>query len=188
MNSVQQTPYQLLKAYFKIEVLNKVYNEKFRFSVSKGIDRINGSQFQKQTQLQIKVIHDKSLSGTYRFSPYLELLQSKGRGKNPRVLAIPTVRDRIVLHILKEILFQIFPDCVPRKLANTYIYEIINFAKDKNPNNIKIMYADIENFYGTIDRNILLAKLSSKIKSKKLLTLIKRAIETPIVPKSYKKR
>lgn len=188
MNSVQQTPYQLLKTYFKIKVLNKVYNEKIRFSVYKGIDRINGIQFQKQTQLQLKVIHNKSLRGTYRFSPYLELLQSKGRGKNPRVIAIPSVRDRIVLHILKQILFEIFPDCVPRKLANTYIYEIRNFVKDKNPNTIKILYADIENFYGSIDRNILLTKLSSKIKSKKLLTLIKRAIETPIVPKNYKKR
>lgn len=184
---IQLTPYELLKKHFKVSYLEKIYEEKFQFSDSKGIDRINGDQFRKHSKFHIKVVHEKCLQGAYKFSPYLELLKSKGRNKKPRVLAIPTVRDRIVLHALKEILFQIFPECVPTKLANTYVHEIKKFAHGKQPDMLGILQADIENFYGSIDRDILLKKLASRIKSQKLLRLIKRAIETPIVPKNYRK-
>ncbi len=184
---IQLTPYQLLRNYFRVSYLREIYEEKFQYSESKGIDRINGNQFKKQSKFNIKVIHEKCLRGAYKFSPYLELLKSKGRNKNPRVLAIPTVRDRIVLHALKEILFQIFPECVPTKLANTYVHEIKEFSQKIQPSMIGILHTDIENFYGSINREILLCKLASRIKSKKLLRLIRRAIETPVVPKDYRK-
>jgi RNA-directed DNA polymerase len=70
------------------------------------------------------ILKKKCLDGSYGFSPYVETLKSKGKGKHPRVIAIPTVRDRIVLLALKELLFKMFPDCVPKKLSNTYIHEI----------------------------------------------------------------
>ncbi len=113
ISEISRTPYQWLKSYFRIKSLKKIYNQKFQSSKIKGIDRLSGSQFRKQAKEQIRVIHNKCLRGTYKFSPYLELLSSKGRGKAPRLLAIPTIRDRIVLHALKEILFQVFPECVP---------------------------------------------------------------------------
>lgn len=186
--NISETPYQLLKSHFKIQSLKEIYNQKFKLSRTKGIDRLSGIQFGKQSKSQIRVIHKKCLEGTYKFSPYLELLQSKGRGKKPRLLAIPTVRDRIVLHALKEILFKVFPDCVPRKLANTYIYDIKKFISCNSPCEISIYRADLEDFYGSIDRDKLFYKLKKKIKSRKLLTLIEKAIETPIVPKTYSRR
>jgi retron-type reverse transcriptase len=185
MSNNSQTPYQLLKSYFKVKSLKEIYDNNFKSSTTKGIDRLSGVQFRKQARLQIRVINKKCLQGTYRFSPYLELLQSKGRGKIPRILAIPTLRDRIVLHALKDILCQIFPECVPRKLANTYIYEIKRFVDGKDPCEVSVLRADIENFYGSIDRKILFFKLNKKIKSSKILTLLKKAIETPIVPNNY---
>jgi RNA-directed DNA polymerase len=183
-----QAPYQLLKSSFKIKSLKEMYNEKFKFSTTKGIDRLSGIQFRKQSKSQFTVINKKCLNGTYRFSPYLELLRSKGRDKPPRVLAIPTVRDRIVLYALKEILFQIFPDCVPRKLANTYIYDIKKFVSSRSPSEVSILRADVENFYGSINREKLLAKLKKRIKSSRLLSLIQKAIETPIVPNNYSRK
>lgn len=188
MSNNSQTPYQFLKSYFKIKSLKEIYNEKFKLSTTKGIDRLSGIQFKKQATSQIQVINKKCLEGTYRFSPYLELLQSKGRGKAPRILAIPTIRDRIVLHALKEILCQIFPECVPRKLANTYIYEIKKFIDGRAPCEVSVIRADIENFYGSIDRKKLFIKLKKKIRSNKILTLLKRAIETPVVPNSYHRK
>jgi len=187
MSSTLQTPYQLLKSYFTLKYLKEIYDEKIKLNPAKGIDRISGVQFERQAKSHIKIIHEKCLNGTYRFSPYFELLKSKGRGKAPRIIAIPTVRDRIVLYALKEILCQIFNEFVPRKLANTYIYEIRDFLSNKNPSDVAVFQADIKNFYGTIDREILFEKLHSRIKSQKVLTLIRRAIETPIVPKNYRK-
>lgn len=185
---VSQTPYQLLKSNFKIKSLTEIYNQKFKSSKTKGIDRLSGIQFGKQSKSQIRVIRNKCLKGTYKFSPYLELLSSKGRGKAPRLLAIPTVRDRMVLHALKEILFKVFPDCVPSKLANTYIHEINKFTANRKASEISFIRTDIKIFYASIDRNTLFSKLSKKIKSRRILSLIAKAIETPIVPKNYHRK
>lgn len=191
MTNTSQTPEQILDSWCElcqIDSLNKIYEEKFKYNTTKGIDRINGVQFEKQSQSQIQVIHDKCLNGTYKISPYLELLKSKGRGKSPRVLAIPTVRDRIVLYILKELLFKVFPECVPRKLANTYIVEIIKILNNKKPSEVAIFRTDIKNFYGSINREKLIGKLEERIPSIKIIKLIQRAIETPAVPQNYRKK
>ncbi|UBF23980.1 hypothetical protein K9N68_19840 [Kovacikia minuta CCNUW1] len=178
---------QRLKFYFTVKSLKEIYNSRFKLNKTQGVDRLNGIQFERQSKQQIKIIHEKCLAGTYKFSPYLELLRSKGRGKLPRVLAVPTVRDRIVLYALKEILIDVFSESIPRDLANTYIYKITDFMRDKNPASVGVFRADIENFYDSIDREKLLAKLNLRIKSNKILTLIERAITSPIVPQGYKK-
>jgi RNA-directed DNA polymerase len=188
MIATSQTPYQLLVSHFRISYLNEISNTKIELSTARGIDRLSGAKFKTQADKHIKIIHDKCSKGVYKFSPYLELLRTKGRGKNPRLLAIPTIRDRIVLHALKKILFQIFPECVSRNLANSYVRRIRKFVQSKDLESIGIFYADIENFYGKIDREILFKKLGARIKSQKLLTLLRRAIDTPIVPENYRRR
>ncbi|MEM9926839.1 MAG: reverse transcriptase/maturase family protein, partial [Cyanobacteria bacterium P01_D01_bin.50] len=99
-------------------------------------------------------------------------------------------RDRIVLHSLKEMLFEIFPECKPRRLANTYIRDIKEHIKnsDKSYSEISIIRTDIATFYDSIDRNILFKKLKQRIKSRRILALIQRAIETPTVPKNYHRK
>ncbi len=188
MNTKSLTPDQLLKNHFTIKSLKSAFDSKVRLNRAKGIDRINAAQFANQSKHHLQTIKSKCLKGTYKFSPYLERLKPKGRGKAPRVLAIPTVRDRIVLHQLKEILFQIFPECVPRKLANTYIYEIKKYLDGKSPNQLGVFRTDIKNFYGEINRSLLFEKLRLRIKSTRLLTLIEGAITTPVVPKHYKRK
>lgn len=187
-DGIRKTPYTLLREHFKIKSLKEIHNQKFKSTNTRGVDRISGRQFSKQTVSQLRVIKKKCLNGTYKFSPYLELLSTKGREKLPRVLSIPTIRDRIVLHTLKEILFKIFPECKPRKLANTYIHDINKFISEKSPNEVSIFRADIKTFYDSIDRNILFKKLKVKIKSCRILTLIERAIKTPTVPKNYHRK
>ena len=188
MTNTSQTPEQILNSLCEIDSLNEIYEEKFKYNTTKGIDRINGSQFEKQAQSQIQVIHDKCLNGIYKFSPYLELLKSKGRNKPPRVIAIPTVRDRIVLYLLKELLFQVFPECVPRKLANTYVLDIIKLLQNQQPSEIAIFRTDIKNFYSSINREKLINKLRSRIQSRKVIRLVQNAIETPAVPQNYRKK
>ena len=101
---------------------------------------MNIYQFFKQSNQHIDNIQTKCLQGNYRFSPYLENLKSKGKDKKPRVISIPTVRDRIVLLALKELLVKIFPECVPKKLPNTYINEIKNLIYQNLHNNILDIY------------------------------------------------
>jgi len=184
------TPYKLFRKSFTLKYLRKIFESKIQSQKSRGIDRINASQFRidnKRFQKQLKIIKYKCVESSYNFSPYVEILKSKGRNKYPRIIAVPTVRDRIVLYALKEILSTVFEDCVRRKLANTYIHDIQKATQNISPSNLEIFGTDIKNFYGSISRKILLKKLSTRIKSKKILTLVEKSISTPIVPRNYRK-
>lgn len=116
--------YKIFKAQFRLKALKKVYEEKISKKATRGIDRIGIKGFNSIKTRELKIIYKKCNNGTYRFSPYVEKLKSKGRDKKPRLISVSTIRDRIVLSQLKEILHEIFPECVYRKLPNNYIKEI----------------------------------------------------------------
>jgi len=132
------------------------------------------------------------MSGQYEFTPYAEVLQLKGRGKPPRVVGIPTIRDRLVLNQLKNILAFVFPEYVPKIRANTLIHKISRGIKTieeaGNSASTRVFGCDIKKFYDEIDQIILLKFLQKRIKSRKLLKLIESAISTPIVPRNYRKK
>jgi len=179
---------ELFQKYFEQDYLHQIFINKVKHSHTRGIDRTDPYQFAIYSSEQIRIIQKKCLEGTYKFSPYLENLHSKGRNKCPRVIAIPTVRDRIVLIALKNIISNIFSECVPRKLANTYIHDIKKCIIKINPRDYGVLRTDIQNFYGSINRDKLIAKIRSKIRSEQLIKLLTQAIQVPIVPKNYKRK
>ena len=185
-------PYKLLSVFFNTDELKKTFNEKLLASNIKGLDRLNGSQFNNKLDEYCSNINRKCMSGQYVFTPYAEVLQLKGRGKLPRVIGIPSVRDRLVLNQLKNILAHIYPECVPKTRANTLIHkisrEIKNIEEAGSSTSTKIFGCDIQKFYDEINREILLKTLQKRIKSRKLLKLIESAISSPIVPKGYRKK
>lgn len=189
-NSEQQdsaTPYQLLQKVYRIKNLKEV-NKKYASSSLRGTDRLSGIQFQAQLKPQLKTINTKCRKGNYNFAPYLEKLSVKGRGKSPRIVGIPTVRDRIALSVLKDLLSSIFSDCVPKNLANTYIYRIKSYLENNSSRKLSYFKTDITSFYDSIDRDLLKNKLKKRIKSKKIINLVDAAISNPIVPKNYSRK
>ncbi|MEM6451093.1 MAG: reverse transcriptase domain-containing protein [Cyanobacteria bacterium P01_D01_bin.105] len=192
---VNVVPHRVFRKYFGVRSLQAIYQSKVKGTRLKGVDRIDSSGFSRKRQNgksrereEIRIISRKALDSTYMFSPYLELLKGKGRDKNPRVLAIPTIRDRIALHALKEVLFEIFPECVNRRFANTVIRDINQACMQLNKSQLGFFRTDISNFYGSIDRGELLSLIGKKVRSKKVKTMLRRAMTRPIVPKIYSKR
>lgn len=185
-------PSKLLSVFVSVIELKKAFNDRFLESGTKGIDRLNGFQFNKKIDEQCSVITRKCMSGHYHFTPYAEVLQLKGREKYPRVIGIPTIRDRLVLNQLKQILSHIFPEYIPKNRANTLIHKIsreIKSIEDAGCSaSTRVFGCDIVKFYDEIDRDILLKALRRRIKSKKLLKLIESAITTPIVPRDYRQK
>jgi hypothetical protein len=115
----------------------------------------------------------------------MEKLISKGRNKNPRVISIPTIKDRIVLYVLKEILHEIFPECVNNQLVNTKIKELAGIISNKKIGSI--IKIDIKGFYDSINQQILFDKINARIKPSAFFFLIEKAITNPTVPKKYAK-
>lgn len=95
----------------------------------RGLDRVDARAFGSDLATQVEVIHRKVLDGTYEFTPYLEQLRPKGREK-PRVVSVSTVRDRIVLVLLKDFLHAVFAHFVARHLPNAVIRRLCATLRD----------------------------------------------------------
>lgn len=168
--------------------LLEVFEGKFLYSSTKGTDRVNGFQFAYRKNSELAIAATKCVNGNYRFAPYLESLRLKGRGKYPRLISIPTVRDRVVLHQLKETLAQFFPECVPRNIASTYVRSIAQQVLTRDPDTTYVCVCDIKDFYGNLDRTRLMSIIRSRITYEPVLILIRRALATPTVPSNAPRR
>ncbi|MGC5324246.1 hypothetical protein [Brevibacillus sp. SYSU BS000544] len=108
----------LFNEKFKKENINLFYHSKIAHKASIGIDRINRTVFEENINEYLNMVNRKVISGAYKFIPYKEKLISKGRGKNPRVISIPSIRDKITLGILNEILTTAFLNKISNKLTH----------------------------------------------------------------------
>jgi RNA-directed DNA polymerase len=172
-----------------VENINSIYTNKISLKGTRGLDGISPEIFETNKADHFEIVIGKCLNGSYKFTPLLQKLSSKGKGKAPRVISISTVRDKIVLSLLKDYLHNVFSDCVNKKLPNCYIKEIGTLIHDNiESDNLCCYKADLQNFYGTIDRSILMGKLRNRIDDENVLRLIKRAISTPTVPYGYKRK
>lgn len=170
----------LYSDYFSISSIITTYNERIRFRSGGGIDRVTGRKFENQKDNFFKKINEKMESQTYKFSPYLEKLISKGRHKAPRMISAPTIRDKLVLSILNLFLQNEFPTCVKKELPNQRVRRIKEFYRNNDCKSASIVRIDIANFYDTIVHDILLDKL--KCLPVEFVELIKMAITNPTVP------
>lgn len=173
--------------FFKKAHLHEIYFKKLHFRNNKGIDKKSPKDFRNFLDEEIDLIRQNALSGKYKFSPYLELLKIKNRDKKPRLISIPTVRDRLTLLATKEFLHSTFSNESQFKIPNIYISNIKKDLYGLGRFN-KYFKSDIENFYDSINQEQLLELLESKIKEPIAIDLILKAIKNPTVPKSYKKK
>ncbi|MBL7881203.1 MAG: hypothetical protein JNN23_15320 [Chryseobacterium gambrini] len=172
--------------YFEFEYLKELFLKKIKKSKSKGIDKVSIETFEKKLDENLRVLKRKVLNGSYEFSPYLEILKLKGRNKVPRVISIPTIRDKMVLLVIKEILHNVFDSDVNRKLPNNYIKDVKKYL-EANSGEKFYLKLDLEKFYDTIDRKILLTKLNDKNLPDIVIDLINKAILTITIPPNTKK-
>lgn len=185
--TLNQVASDRFRKLLSVKNIKHVYEEEVSWKNIRGVDRLSTFQFEKTKDVQFKIIHKKCLNSSYNFSPYLEKLRSKGRNRTPRVISLPTIRDRIVLSIIKTYLHDVFSDDVNRTLPNTYINKIKEFHKSIGSDDICVYKVDIKSFYDSIVHETLIKTLSEKIKNKPELNIIKKAIENPTVPSAYRK-
>ncbi len=116
-------------------------------------------------------------SGSYRFTPYREILASKGSGRAPRVISIPTVRDRLALKTLSHILHDLYgfsgPEVAQRLVGR------VGACCDSATGYVRI---DLKDYFGSINHDILLDRLKGKVRSRALQRGIIDAVQNPTVP------
>ncbi|TBT36631.1 hypothetical protein D5E85_01380 [Vibrio parahaemolyticus] len=89
---------------FTSDNLREIYLSNFALSKVTGVDSILPKHFSKRQSQEIDTIVVKVFFEEYKFTRYKEKLISKGANKYPRQIAIPTLRDRIVLKAVNNYL------------------------------------------------------------------------------------
>jgi len=159
--------------FFSADALLKTYEERIE----------NQRSHKKRLEMaDFMTISRKCLNGTFRFSPYHEKLISKGRNKSPRIISIPTNRDKTVLRNLTELLQQQFPQSASTRKGNIYVHQIIKHMSDPAHKTHWVYRGDIQNFYDDIDREKLIKIISTKISDQFVVSLINHALVTPTIP------
>lgn len=175
------TPWSQFKIQFAVTPLTEIYDNHIVLSGATGIDKINHEAFQKDQSKQIGIIATKAIAGTYRFTKYRLKLVSKGRGKPPREISIPTIRDRIALRALCDYLNCIFESDINFELPQNVIKSVKeSLEANQYSGFIKL---DVQSFYPSINHDILLDRIKAEITKPEILGLIRSAIETPTIEK-----
>ena len=149
------------------------YRKNIRPRKGGGRDRISPKVYEQQFEKEEDLIKEKCISGEYNFSPYNEKLVLKGRGKYPRVISIPTVRDRFVLSLLNRYLQKKLK--IHRHTANSYVKGAKDFIANNGP--LRFFKTDIKSFFDSIPHKILANKLNNVV-DEICLKLIIKAIKT----------
>ncbi|ATG78550.1 reverse transcriptase domain-containing protein [Pseudoalteromonas sp. 1_2015MBL_MicDiv] len=168
--------------------LQSTFHEKIKNKTGKGIDGVSSAQIEKNLGLISLGISKKVLSSQYRFSPYLEIVKSKGRGKTPRIISKPTIRDKLTLCALKDTLHYYYDSCIQKQLPNSFIREIKDLISKNDLEKTHYLKIDIKGFYDNLDHTNLLDNYLGGLNNEHVIALIRRAIKNKTVPKNYKKK
>ena len=169
------------RLYTKDNLKNYYYNS-IRYNSATGIDKINTRIFEKSLDENIEIIIRKVFSGVYNFSQYRQKLISRGEDRFPRVISIPTIRDKITLKALHEILKNVFLDVSTG--LHTTVFNVSDLYKQNIYNGF--IRLDIKDFYPSIDHDIISSKIRSKIKKREILELINNCLTKNTVSKPSK--
>ncbi|MBI5409611.1 MAG: RNA-dependent DNA polymerase [Nitrospirae bacterium] len=172
------------KQVFTQKYLKDIYQNNIQLNSATGIDRVNSKSFNENLDHNIDVIYRKVHTGRYHFSQYKEKLISRGAAKYPRVISIPTIRDKLTQRALFEILFEVYGASIP------FLHKVIGHAI-KSFNSHKYDYyirLDVESFYPSIKHELLSEQISKRIRKGGVRQLIKDSIIQDTVAKPCGKK
>ncbi len=146
-----------------------------------GTDGISTHKFSEIIDEEIDIIKRKVNNLTYNISPYREKLILKNRDSKPRMISIPTNRDKLVLSALQKYIADRFEETLHDSSVHSKIASIKKSMDAKEYDSF--LKLDIQNFYPNIDHEILLKKVTKKIKDEKALYLLEKALTQVTIPK-----
>lgn len=162
------------KLLFTKNHLRTRYYEKVSKRPSVGLDKVTNEKFEEKLGEEIDIILRKANDGSYSFTRYRMLLFLKGPTKAPRQVCVPTVRDKLTLSTLNELLGLVYGSQCRTQMPQV----IINDISNNLPNFDSFIKLDVSSFYASIKHDVLLRKLRGKIKKPEIIDLIQNAIET----------
>ena len=166
--------FQSFNKRFRKKNLIFTYQNKIAESGAIGIDKVDHFNFSQNLTENIEIIKRKVENDSYKFTVYKQKLISKGAESKPRAISIPTIRDRLTLRCLCDILFDVYKDEIKLNIPQISIHKIQSeIQKNSYDAYVKM---DIRSFYGSIPHEQLMNSIKNKIRKKEMIHLINKAI------------
>jgi hypothetical protein len=143
----------VLSSNLNLDFLNDIYKVIKKNKIS-GADRVSASKFLDTKDKELKIIYKKLNESTYKISTLKSIKIS-----SDRVVFIPTIRDKIVLELLKERLDRIY------KINYADRNSVIDILIQKLESGVDytIVKLDIKDFFSSIPQNEILHKIRENI-------------------------
>ncbi|ASN82158.1 reverse transcriptase domain-containing protein [Deinococcus ficus] len=148
---------------------------------STGRDGIGFRDFAKVKDAELDTIIRKVDKKCYKFTPYNEILVPKRYDSTPRRLAIPTIRDRVLLTALKDYIAYHFPEYS----SPSHQHVIIRAIQDDVLRSGYVLKTDFKNYYDSIPHDKLLLILRSRIVDPYAIKIIEWAVNNHIFPSGF---
>jgi len=152
-----------------------------------GVDEVTIAQFPAYVQERWQGIGAAILDGTYVPSPVLRVEIPKSDG-GMRPLGIPTVMDRVIQQAIAQVLMPMFDPGFsessfgfrPGRSAHDAVYKVQDYIKQGYRIAVDM---DLAKFFDTVNHDVLMNRVSRKVKDKRVLRLIGRYLRAGVVNK-----
>ncbi len=173
------SPSEAFRSNFTKKNLKNIFSSYIRYKSAVGVDGINNVQFERALDDHIDLVYQKTRKGNYKFCSYKAKLISKGPLKRPRLISVPTIRDKLVLKALANTLNQSISPHLSRKTLHTIVNEVNSNISDKKFD--YYLKLDFKDFYPSIPHDKLLYTIKKRIRKKELIKLLEDSIKTDTV-------
>ncbi len=170
----------------RLDVLWEAWSRVRRNKGAAGVDGITLSAVEQYgVDRLLRELGDELHAGTYQPPPVLRRWIPKADGKL-RPLGIPTVKDRVAQMAMKLVIEPIFEAGFkvssfgfrPRRSA-TQALETIRETVNTGCNHV--LDADIRDYFGSIDRMLLMQRVERRITDRRVLKLLRKWLEAGVM-------
>lgn len=152
-----------------------------------GIDGVTANDYMRDLDANIHNLYERLVHMTYKPLPSRRVYIPKPGSNKKRPLGIPCLEDKIVQHVMAEILNEIYEQMFinesygfrPKRNCHQAVIYLRNMIVTRKVN--YIVDADIKGFFDNIDHEWMIKFLEYRIDDRRFIELINRFLKSGII-------